>query len=149
MPRTPWWVFPIAALVGCSSVQEGSSAAVGAVSAGMLAQKASYLKPEYLAAVGVAYALYDPWAPNWEVDVVSLGDQRVRFELRLRALHTGGEGEARQVVLRSAERVSREQGYSGFELLRYEEGVESSRPFARRQALAEVRLYKSRTFPAF
>ncbi len=139
----------MAALAGCGSVQQAPSAAVGAVSAGMLAQKASYLKPEYLAAVGVAYALYDPWAPNWEVDVVSLGEQRIRFELRLRALHTGGEGEARQVVLRNAERVSREQGYSGFELLRYEEGVESTRPFARRQALAEVRLYKSRTFPDF
>lgn len=133
--------------VGCSTVPEVPSAAVGGVSAVVLADKAGYANIEYLAALGVAYALYDPWAPNWDLDVTALDDNRLRFEMRLRALHTGGEGEARRIVKRNAGRLARERGFSGFELIEFEEGVESTRPFARRVASAEVRLHKSRIFP--
>lgn len=137
----------ILALAGCDTLREVPSSTVGAVSAGVLAQKASYLKPEYLAAVGVAYALYDPWAPNWELDVSRLDEHRVRFEMRLRSLHTGGEGEARQVLARNARRVATDSGFNAYEVTFFEEGVESTRPWARRVASAEVRLFKSKVFP--
>lgn len=132
---------------GCSTLQQVPSSAVGGASAVVLADKAGYTGIEYLAALGVAYALYDPWAPNWELDVTALEENRLRFEMRLRALHSGGEGEARRIVARNAARLARERGYSGFELIEFEEGVESTRPFARKVASAEVRLYKSKIFP--
>jgi hypothetical protein len=137
-----------AMLGGCASLQDPVPAAVGAASLGVLAEQAGYVgSPEYLAAVGVTYALYDPWAPNWEMDVIPLDENRLRFEMRLRAFHTGGEGEARQVLNRNAGRLARERGFSGFEVTLFEEGVESTRPIARRVAAGEVRLYKSRIFP--
>ena len=132
---------------GCSTLQQVPSAAVGGASAVVLAHKAGYANFEYLAALGVAYALYDPWAPNWDLEVTALDENRLRFEMRLRALHTGGEGEARGIVKRNAGRLARERGFSGFEMIEFEEGVESTRPFARKVASAEVRLYKSRIFP--
>lgn len=128
---------------GCDSLRQVPSAAVGVVSLGVLAEQASYLGPEYLAAVGVVYALYDPWAPNWELDVSRLDDTRVRFEMRLRSLITGGEGEARKVLARNARRIAEDGGFSGYELVWFEEGVESTRPFARRVASAEVRLLRA------
>ena len=135
-------------IAGCASLENPIPAGVGAVSLGILGEKAGYVgSPEYLAALGVTYALYDPWAPNWELDVIPLDESRLRFEMRLRAFHTGGEGEARRVLNRNAGRLARERGYSGYEVIQFEEGVESTRPIARRVASAEVRLYKSRMFP--
>lgn len=136
-------------LAGCANqvADISPSTAVGGASALVLAGKASYLRPEYLAVVGIAYALYDPWAPNWDMEVTALDDSRIRFDMRLRAFHSGGEGEARQVLHRNARRLAQERGFSGFEIMQFEEGVESTRPIARRVASAEVRLYKSRLFP--
>lgn len=127
---------------GCDTLRGVPSAAVGAASAVVLADQASYLGPEYLAAVGVVYALYDPWAPNWELDVRRLDETRVRFEMRLRSLITGGEGEARKVLARNARRIAEDGGFGGYEVVWFEEGVESTRPFARRVASAEVRLVR-------
>jgi hypothetical protein len=134
-------------LAGCDTLRAVPSSAVGAVSIGVLADNAGYTGAEYFAVVGLTYALYDPWAPNWDLDVTTLDETRVRFEMRLRALHTGGEGEARQVLARNARRLARERGFAGFDVTSFEEGVESTRPFARRVASAEVRLYNSRIFP--
>jgi hypothetical protein len=134
-------------VAGCASMQDPAPVAAGTASAVVLAHKAGYAHLEYLAALGVVYALYDPWAPNWELDVTPLDETRLRFEMRLRAFHTGGEGEARRILQRNAGRLARERGYSGFEVTQFEEGVESTRPIARRVASAEVRLYKSRIFP--
>lgn len=148
--KTPGAVAALAALLvgACASLQEPDPVAVGTGSLAILADKAGYVgSPEYLAALGVTYALYDPWAPNWELDVTALDQTRVRFDMRLRAFHTGGEGEARKVFARNAERVARDRGYTGFEVIQFEEGVESTRPIARRVASGEVRLYNSRIFP--
>lgn len=128
---------------GCETLRAVPSAAVGAVSAGVVAEQASYFEPEYFGALGVVYALYDPWAPNWELDVVRLDETRVRFEMRLRKLLTGGEGEARRVLARNARRIAEDGGFSGYEVVWFEEGVESTRPFAQRVASAEVRLIRT------
>ena len=52
----------------------------------------------------------------------------------------GGDGEARTVFMRNARNYADEGGYAGFEVVRYEEGIESTRPFARRYASGEIRL---------
>lgn len=105
------------------------------------------LKPEYLAGMLVAYAFYDPFAPTWRVELRRVDKDRVAMELQMRSLVTGGEGESRQVFVRNARRLVQEGGYADFDVVRYEEGMEATRPFARRVANGEIRLVRSRLFP--
>jgi len=138
---------PTFAGVTREAVAASGGTVAGIVGGAMMASKLSYLKPEYVAGALVAYAIYDPLAPTWNIDVSRAGDERVRMELRMKSLITGGEGEARQVFLRSAQRMVEAGGFAGYDVLRYEEGMESTRPFARRTASGEIRLVRSRQFP--
>lgn len=149
MPRAAAFLCAVlAATAGCDTLRQVPLApAVGAVSAGVMADEAGYLETEYLGALGVAYALYDPWAPNWELDVSRVDETRLRFEMRLRSIISGGEGEARRVLARNARRLAQEGGFSGYEVIWFEEGVESTRPIARRVASAEVRLIRAPLAP--
>lgn len=113
----------------------------------LMASEASYLKPDYVAAALVAYGIYDPLAPTWSIEVRRTAEDRLRMDLRMKALATGGEGEARQVFLRNARELVEAGGFAGFDVIRYEEGVESTRPFARRIASGEIRLVRSQVFP--
>lgn len=103
----------------------------------------SWLKPELLMGALAAWVIYDPAAPNWTIRAIALDEEHVRFELQQRALTTGGDGEARLVFLRNARRFAREGGFAGFRITRYEEGVESTRPFAHRYCEAEIELARS------
>lgn len=89
----------------------------------------------------------DPFESPWEVDMVRFDEETVRFDLRMKFFITGGEGEARQVFERRARRLAETEGFAGYDVIRYEEGIESSRPLARRVATGEVRLVRSRTWP--
>ncbi|WP_343035046.1 hypothetical protein [Aromatoleum diolicum] len=106
------------------------------------------LEPEYLAGALIAYAIYDPLAPTWDVSVTRLDEARVRLDLRMKTLITGGDGEARQIFVRNARQLAESKGFAGFDVMRYEEGVDSTRPFARRVASGEVRFARSRIWPA-
>lgn len=122
---------------------------VAAIAGGlMMLDHLKMLEPEYLAGGLVAFAIYDPFAPTWRVDVREAGGDRVRMALRMKSLFTGGDGEARQVFLRNARQMVEAGGFAGYEIVHYEEGVESTRPFARRYANAEIQLLRSRIFPA-
>lgn len=135
-------------LAGCSG-QTVKNAGIGTAVVA-LADSGSLISPETLAAGAVIYVLYDPAAPNWEIEVEEI-EQDVVFRLNLRhkALHTGGDGEARQVFQRNARRLARENDMPDFEILAYEEGVASTRPFAQRFAMGEIRLVRSRAFPGY
>ncbi len=52
----------------------------------------------------------------------------------------GGEGEARLIMVRRAEALSREQGKGGFVIERYEEAMDSRLLLPHRTAYAEIRL---------
>ncbi len=141
---------------GCASINEEnaglfvrdySAAAAGVVGAAMTASELSYFEPEYFAGALIAYSIYDPFAPAWQIRVTQLDDEHRELDLRMKLLVTGGEGEARQVFLRSARKMVRDGGYASFDIVRYEEGMEPSRPFARRVVNGEIRLVKSRLFP--
>lgn len=134
-------------LVACASVQDNGEKIAGGIGALTLANKASYLRPEYVAGVLVAYAVYDPLAPTWSMMVTFLDDERVRLDMQMRPLASGGDGEARQLFIRTARRLAEEEGFAGHEIVRYEEGLESTRPFARRVASGEIRLLRSQTWP--
>lgn len=107
------------------------------------------LSGQTLLATGVAYLAYDPLAPNWEIVEQPSGEGRYVMLLRQRSINSGGDGEARQVLARRANVLMRDGGYSSYQLLRLEEGVESTRPFAQRVAEAEIRLLRSTTWPEF
>lgn len=124
-------------LAGCAATPKdwGLGAAVAAV-----ASDAGYLTMPPLAGAAVVYLVMDPFAPNWTIEEVQTAEGRYRLALRLKDLHSGGEGEARQVFLRRAAQLALQPGYGGYELTGWQEGVESSRPFARRVAFGEIRL---------
>lgn len=132
---------------GCAMFQEHGNRAAGAVGLGMMASELELLEPEFAAGALIAYAIYDPLAPTWQVRATSLDETRTRLDLEMKALATGGEGEARQVFQRNARRLAESGGFAGYDVVSYEEGVESTRPFARRVASGEVRFIRSRTWP--
>ena len=143
-----------AMLAGCSALDrlpgpgEGPSSQLLLVPAAAvtIVEMGAIERPEV--ALGVAlWALSDPLAPNWHIRAAQLDERHLRFTLKHKLLHTGGDGEARQVLKRSAERIALEQGFSEYEITRYEEGIESTRPFARRTAVAEVRMLRGRALP--
>lgn len=129
-------------------LSEVGTPVAGTVGGLLMLSDIKMLKPEYLAGMLVAYAFYDPFAPTWRVELRQTAPDRVEMDLQMRSLVTGGEGESRQVFNRNARRLVQEGGYAGFDIVRYEEGMEATRPFARRIANGEIRLLRSRQFPS-
>jgi hypothetical protein len=128
-------------------LQENNGAIAGGAGAVWMAKQLGYLKPEFLAGGLLAYGIYDPLAPTWEIRVLELDAEHRRIDLNMKRLTTGGDGEAHRIFARAAQQLAEKGGYAGFDELRYEEGIESTRPFARRVATGEIRLVKSRQFP--
>ena len=129
------------------TVKESPGPMAGAAGGLWTAQQLGYLKPEYLAPALIVYSIYDPFAPTWEIRVTEFDGGFCRIDLNMKRLATGGDGEARQTFLRAARSLAAKGGYAGFNELRYEEGIDSTRPFAHRVASGEIRLVKSRQFP--
>ncbi len=144
---------PLAAPVSADSLRAGvadvGGAVAGIVGGLAMASELDMLGAQYLAGALVAYAIYDPLAPTWRIELSRAGSDRVRMALRMKSLITGGEGEARQVFIRNARRMVEAGGFAGYDVISYEEGMESTRPFARRVASGEIRLVRSRQFPEF
>ncbi|MDR1661375.1 MAG: hypothetical protein LBR95_02955 [Azoarcus sp.] len=128
-------------------LQERHGPVIGGAGLALMAQQLQYMKPEYLAASLLAYGIYDPLAPTWEIRVTELDAGYCRIGLNMKRLVTGGDGEARQVFVRVARALAEKGGYAGFDELHYTESIESTRPFARRTAEGDIRLVKSRQFP--
>ncbi|WP_227817432.1 hypothetical protein [Nitrogeniibacter aestuarii] len=143
-----------ASLTACSTIDALPGPGEGASTqwllipaAGLTAMQTGMLTvPNITAAVSV-WALYDPLAPNWDIRAAQLDERRIRFSMKHKFLHSGGAGEANQVLKRNAERFALEQGFSEYEIVSFEEGIESTRPFARRFAVAEVVMLRGRALP--
>ncbi len=140
----------VAALAACSTATSTHT---------LIPNKSLNLSPslrvplEAVAATGVAaviiYLVYDPLAPNWEIQEQRLADDTYRFDLRMKRYHTGGAGEAMQVLRRRAAALQREQGFGDYQLVEYSEGIESQTLGAQRVAEATVRLLPTRTADSF
>lgn len=119
-----------AALAGCGSVSgtyPRDSAIIPAASFQITETYALSLEKLvfYAGAAGLAYLVLDPLAPNWRIEEVRLAPGQYQLKLSMKRVHTGGDGEARQVFQRRADQLVREGGFAGYEILRYSEGIES------------------------
>lgn len=90
--------------------------------------------------IGAIYLVYDPLAPNWEIEEQRLGEDTYRMSLKMKRFHTGGAGESMQVFRRRASQLQYEQGFATYQVLDYSEGIESHTLGARRVAEGTVRL---------
>ena len=102
---------------------------------------------EQIAVAGAAgallYVVYDPLAPNWRIEETRFGDDTYSFSLRAKSFRVGGDGEAIQVVKRRAMQLQRERGYTGYRILDYSEGIESSTPLTYRVSEGTVQLVRA------
>ena len=92
------------------------------------------------AAAAALYYVYEPLDPNWEGADLPVSNDIYRISLRMKRFHTGGDGEALQVTRRYAEQLVAARGASGYILVEFAQGIESSTPISRRIAEAIVRL---------
>lgn len=93
-----------------------------------------------LVIAGVIHLVYDPLAPNWSIQETRLNEESFAYALTMKRYHTGGAGEAMQVLRRRAEAVQRVGGFAGYQILEYSEGIESKTLGAQRVAMAKVRM---------
>lgn len=128
------------ALAGCSSTNPLVPDKVLHLSSGA-ALKLSSLATG-VAVAGAVYAIYDPLAPNWEIEEARLADDTYRFSLTMKRFHTGGAGEALQALKRRAGQLKAEQGYGGYLILEYSEGIDSRTLGARRVAEGAIKLVR-------
>ncbi|HEX8988926.1 MAG TPA: hypothetical protein VF816_13290 [Rhodocyclaceae bacterium] len=92
---------------------------------------------------GVAYLILDPWAPNWEIEQAQFPEGLYHLSLHMKRVYSGGAGEARVVFQHRAKDLMRENGYDGYEILEYSEGLDSSVLGSQRTAEGVIRLTKS------
>lgn len=140
-PRRLLPALALALLAGCSTSPPGQDWL--ALPAGLvLASDAGLLKLPVAAAALAFYVVADPLAPNWVVEEARPADDHYILAMRMKAVHSGGDGEARQVFARHAARLAAQPGFGGYEVLTWQTGIESARPFARRVAYGEIRLLR-------
>ncbi|MCL2885322.1 MAG: hypothetical protein FWF20_00820 [Betaproteobacteria bacterium] len=110
-------------LTGATSIKLSSLAAAAAVAA-------------------VIYVVYDPLAPNWEIEESRLGENVYRLSMKMKRFHTGGAGESMQVLKRRASQLQMENGYHDYQIVDYNEGIDSQTLGARRVAEGLIRLVR-------
>jgi len=134
--------------VSISTHQVIGAAATGAVAGSVVPKALLTLSgisvSSSLAAIAgvVIYLVYDPLAPNWEIKEQKLSDDTYRLDMRMKRYHTGGQGEAMQVLRRRAETLQMQGGFKDFQVVEYTEGIESKTFGAHRYAEAKLRLVK-------
>lgn len=101
-------------------------------------------------AIGAAiHLIYDPLAPNWEIEEAKLSEDTYRLSLKMKRFHTGGSGESIQVLKRRASQLQYEQGFGNYQILDYSEGIDSQTLGARRVAEGTVRLVQRQQADSF
>lgn len=129
-------------LAGCSTSTKTASPIIPNKSL-QLTAKTSVSLSTLATGVAVAaaiYMIYDPLAPNWEIEESRLNDDTYRFSLKMKRYHTGGAGESIQILKRRASQLQYEQGYTNYQILEYTEGIDSQTIGARRMAEGTIKL---------
>lgn len=149
--------FPALLVVGCMTIVGCSS--TGGNSSPLIPNKAIQLTANTsvslatlatAAAVGAAiYYVYDPLAPNWEIEESQLNEDTYRLSLKMKRFHTGGAGESIQILKRRATQLQYEQGFEGYQILEYTEGIDSQTIGARRVGEGVIRMVQRKQADSF
>lgn len=99
------------------------------------------------AAVGLIYVVYDPLAPNWKIEEKALNADTYYLSMQAKSFRTGGDGEAMMILKRRALKLQRENGFTGYRILDYSEGIESSTPFTHRFSEGTIQLVRAELTP--
>lgn len=102
-----------------------------------------------LGAAAAIYLIYDPLAPNWELEEAKLSDDTYRLSMKMKRFHTGGSGEAMQILKRRATQLREEGGHVNYEILEYTEGIESRTLGAQRVAEGLIRVVRRESADSF
>ena len=129
-------------LSGCSSTGSSGSPIIPNQAIQLTAKTSISLANLATTAVVAAaiYIVYDPLAPNWEIEESRLNDDTYRFSLKMKRYHTGGAGESIQILKRRASQLQYQQGFGSYQIVEYTEGIDSQTIGARRVAEGVVRL---------
>jgi len=137
-------------LAGCSSTGGGSPLIPNKTLQLTATTSVSLASLAAAAVVGAAaYVVYDPLAPNWEIEESKLNEETYRLSLKMKRFHTGGAGESLQIFKRRAAQLQFEQGYGGYQILEYTEGIDSQTIGARRVGEGVVRMVQRRQADSF
>lgn len=139
------------ALSGCSSSGSTGSPLIPDKVINLTADTSIKLSSLATAVVVAAaiYVVYDPLAPNWEIEEARLNDNTYRLSMKMKRFHTGGAGESIQVLKRRASKLQHEQGFSQYQILEYSEGIDSQTIGARRMAEGVIRLVRQEQADSF
>ncbi len=102
-----------------------------------------------LAVIGAIYLVYDPLAPNWEIEESRLNEDTYRFSMKMKRYHTGGSGESLQILKRRASQLQYEQGFAEYHIMEYTEGIDSHTIGARRVAEGTIKLVQREQADSF
>lgn len=89
---------------------------------------------------GAAYLILDPYAPNWDIEEAPLPKNQFHLALKMKRYYSGGAGEARSILHHRAKQLAQYGGFEGYELLEYNESLESSVLGSQRVARGVIRL---------
>lgn len=90
-----------------------------------------------------AYFVLDPFSPNWDIQEARFPEDHVHFQIAMKRYYSGGAGEARVVFHRRAKELMRAGGFGNYEVVEYNEGMESSMLGAKRTAEGVVRFLRT------
>lgn len=99
------------------------------------------------AGAALLYYVYDPLAPNWAIEEAQYADDVYRLSMKMKRYHNGGDGEAMRIFKRRATELKFARGYSDFEILEFQEGIESSTLAAQRYSEGIIRLVRANPRP--
>ena len=141
----------VLALSGCSSTSGGGTPLIPDKAIQLTAGTAVSMSTLVAAAAlgAVAYVVYDPLAPNWEIEESRLNDSTYRFSMKMKRYHTGGAGESIQILKRRASQLQYEQGFGSYQIMEYSEGIDSQTIGARRVAEGTIRLVQRQQADSF
>ena len=140
----------VVAVSGCSSTS-ATAPLIPAKSIYLTASTSvSYATLATAAVVAAAILIvYDPLAPNWEIEESRLNEDTYRFSMKMKRYHTGGAGESIQILKRRASQLQYEQRFAGYQILEYTEGIDSQTIGARRVADGTIKLVQRQQADSF
>lgn len=74
----------------------------------------------------IAYYVLDPQAPNWEITEAKFPDEHYLLSMKMKRYYAGGAGEARMTFNRRAKDLANANGYPGYKIVEYSEGLDSN-----------------------